>query len=95
MRSACASLESSVSAAGTRPPIPDATMQGKYSAALSVLAKAASDCRAAISVQPAGDEYVRTTTNAAGLQLAQSELNTGIKSLAGINTLIIAAAKPG
>lgn len=94
MKAACASLESSVNAAGTRPPIPDATMQSKYSAALSVLAKAASDCRAAISEQPDGGEVVQATTNAAVLQLAQSELDSGIKSLAGITTVIIAATSP-
>jgi hypothetical protein len=94
MKAACASLESSVNAAGTRPPIPDATMQSKYRAALAVLAKAASDCRAAISEQPDGSEYVSTATNATVLQLAQSELSNGVKSLAGITTVIIAATAP-
>lgn len=94
MKAACGSLESSVNAAGTRPPIPDATMQSKYSAALTVLAKAASDCRSAISLQPSGDEYVRSSANPAVLHLAQSELNSGIKSLAGITTIIIAATGP-
>lgn len=94
MKSACGNLATSISAAGTLAPIPDATMQGQYSSALTALAKAAADCRSAISTQPAGDEYVRATTNPTVLQLAQSELSSGIKSLAAI-TIVINAATPG
>jgi hypothetical protein len=94
MKAECASLESSVTAAGTRPPIPDPTMQNQYSAALSVLAQAASACRSAISVQPSGDEYVRSSANPAVLDLAQRELSSAIKTLAGITTVIIAATRP-
>jgi hypothetical protein len=93
MKSACSSLATSISAAGSLAPIPDTTMQGQYSAALSGLAKAASDCRSAITVTPDGDEYVRTTTNATVLQLALTELSSGIKSLAAI-TIVINAATP-
>lgn len=93
MRSTCANLATSIDAAGNLSPIPDAAMQSEYSAALSVLAKAASDCRSAISVQPEGDEYVSATTNPTVLQLAQSELSSGIKSLADI-TIVINAATP-
>jgi len=93
MKSACGTLATSIDAAGNLPPIPDAPMQTQYSAALSALAKAASDCRSAISEQTDGDEYVRTTTNPTVLQLAQSELSSGIKSLADI-TIVINAATP-
>lgn len=93
MRAACGVLATSIDLAGTLAPIPNAAMESEYSAALSGLAKAASDCVSAITVQPDGDEYVRTTTNPTVLQLAQSELSSGIKSLADI-TLIINAATP-
>jgi hypothetical protein len=93
MKSACSSLATSISAAGNLAPIPDATMQSQYTAALSGLARAASDCRSAITVTPDGDEYVRTTTNPSVLQLAQTELSSGIKSLAAI-TIVINAATP-
>ena len=93
MKSACGNLATSIDAAGNLAPIPDASMQSQYTSALSALAKAASDCRSAISEQPDGDEYVRTTTNPTVLQLAQTELSSGIKSLAAI-TIVIVAATP-
>lgn len=93
MKSACGNLATSIAAAGKLAPLPDATMQSHYTAALSGLAKAASDCRSAISEQPQGDEFVHTTTNASVLQLAQSELTSGIKSLADI-AIVINAATP-
>lgn len=93
MKSACANLAISIDAAGKLAPIPDTTLQSQYSSALSALTRAASDCRSAISEQPSGDEYVRTTTNSTVLQLAQTELSTGIKSLAKI-TIVINAATP-
>ena len=90
MKSACANLEMSVSAAGTSSPIPDAAMQSQYQAALSVLAKAAADCRSAISAQPEG-ESMSTKEDPAVLHLAQSELSSGIKSVAAITVVINAA----
>jgi hypothetical protein len=93
-RSACASLGTAVSAANTGPPIPDAAMQSKYSAALSVLAKAASDCRSAISVQRSGESVVGEADPAA-LHLAQGELDNGITSLADLRIVIDAATAGG
>jgi hypothetical protein len=94
MRSACVSVGTSVNAAAARQPIPDAAMQSQYRAALSVLTKAASDCRSAISVQKT-DESVRTEENSAALHLAQSELGTGVKSLAAIALVISEATAAG
>jgi len=90
MKVACASTGTSVSAAAARPPIPDATMQSKYSAALSMLAKGASDCRSAITEQRT-NESVSTKENPTTLQLAQSEMNSGITSLAAITVVLNAA----
>lgn len=94
MRSACGSLATAVSPAGTGPPIPDVAMQSKYSAALSALAKAAVDCRAAISVQQTGESVVGAADPAA-LHLAQGELGNGITSLADLRIVIDAATAGG
>jgi hypothetical protein len=94
MRSACDTVAASVKAAGTNPPIPDSTLQNQYSAALTLLAKAASDCLAAISEQPDGDEYVLTEENPTLLQQAQSEFNNGIKNVADVLIAIDAAMRP-
>jgi hypothetical protein len=94
MKTACATLGASVTAAGTRASIPDAAMQSKYSAALSLLAKGASDCRSAISVQPSGESVI-TKEDPTVLQLAQSEMNSGITSIAALTVIINAAVAAG
>lgn len=91
MKAACGNLATSVNAAATSPPIPDATMQSKYTAALSTLGKAAADCRSAISEQPNGTEYVSTTVNQAVLGSAQNEFSSVSKNLANIAVTIQAA----
>lgn len=81
MRAACTKLASSVRAARAAPPIPDPTMQQAYSAALSEMGQAASECQAAISEKTAGDEYIATTENKPALHAAQAALASAVQEL--------------
>ena len=77
MRYGCIQLTASVAAAQSGPSIPDASMQGMYSEALSKLAKGASDCRQAISESPDGDESILTHQNTQLLDRSKSDLAAG------------------
>lgn len=81
MKSACSQLAVSVVTAQDGPPIPVAAMQRLYRQALTELASAAGQCRAAISEQPDGDEYVATTENQDGLRAAAAALASGTRDL--------------
>jgi hypothetical protein len=81
MKRACLKLAASVKTAQAEPPIPDAAMQELYAKALSMLVNGASDCVAAISEQPDGDEYNVTTENPTMLHTAMSALSGGSKDL--------------
>jgi hypothetical protein len=93
MKSACASLESVLSEAKAGPPIRDADAQKNYMTAVGELAKAAADCRSAISEQPYGDESVHTEENPTVLHRAENEFTVGIKDLYGLTYEIAAANK--
>jgi len=81
MRASCALLAATVAKAQAGPPIPDGTMQALYARSLASLAKGASNCHAAISQQPDGDEYVVTTENQALMHQAASQFSEGAKDL--------------
>jgi hypothetical protein len=81
MRFNCAELASGVSAAKAGPPIPAPAMQKLYSRALSELAKAAANCKAAISQRPDGDESLQTHEDPGLFRLANTELSTGAGNL--------------
>jgi hypothetical protein len=81
MRVACLSLSTAVTEAKDAPPVPDPAMQRSYALALTKLASATADCRAAISVDPYGDEDVKTYENPALLHKSMSELAAGVKDL--------------
>jgi hypothetical protein len=80
MKTACTNLAPAVASAKAGPPIPDAAMQRRYSAALASLASAAADCEAAISVHSYG-EGAQTRENPAVLHRSLSELATGARQL--------------
>jgi hypothetical protein len=77
MKSACAKLASSVTAAQAGPQIPDAAMQSLYTKALSELAKGAADCQTAISIKATGDETTQANVNMSTLRQATTELSAG------------------
>jgi hypothetical protein len=77
MKNACGQLVGGVAAAQAGPPIPVHAMQNLYAKALVDLAKGATDCRAAISITPDGDETVKTDVNATILHQSTSELAAG------------------
>lgn len=81
MKDACVSLAAAVATASVRPPIPDPAMETHYRQALTSLTAGATDCRAAISWRPQGDEGTVTTTSPALLARARSELDAGIRYL--------------
>jgi hypothetical protein len=81
MRAACSRLATSVATAQASPPIPDAAMQTAYATALTKLARGARECRAAISQQPDGDEYIVTTENPAKLRASAAALASGSHDL--------------
>jgi hypothetical protein len=81
MKAACGTLMSAVQTARSGPPIPYAAMQTLYSAALNHLAEGATQCRAAISLTPDGDEYDETSVNQQDLSQANSEFSAGAKDL--------------
>ena len=81
MKGACEALATVVRTAQTDPRIPDAAMQKLYSAALTDLAYGATECYAAISQKPDGDEYDVTSVDQPELQQAQSEFAAGAKDL--------------
>jgi hypothetical protein len=80
MRSACVQLTDSVSTAEAGPQIPVAAMQMLYGKALAELAKGASDCQAAITVN-SGNEELGTKVNATMRQQAASELAAGAEDI--------------
>jgi hypothetical protein len=71
MRAACVSLASDVSSARNAPPIPDEATQQLYARALTGLADAAAECRAAISLGANGGESVEIHVNRVRLNLAR------------------------
>lgn len=77
MRNACSQLGSSVATAAAGPQIPNAAMQELYAKALTELAKGATDCRAAISIKPSGDETNETNVDTTKLHQSTSELSAG------------------
>jgi hypothetical protein len=81
MKIACSTVSTAVPAAQGSPPIPDATMQKRYSQAQATLAKAAADCRAGISAQANGEETVQTEEIPAILHRSESEFAAGSKEL--------------
>ena len=95
MRLACSSLAAAVTAAKDGPPIPDTAMQKSYGLALNRLSAGATDCRAAISVYPYGDEDVKTYENPTLLHQSVSELAAGAKDLYQATVNINAAAHHG
>jgi len=52
-------------------------MQELYAKALTELAKGATDCRAAISIKPSGDETNETNVDTTKLHQSTSELSAG------------------
>jgi hypothetical protein len=93
MSSACISLATAVSTAKAGPPIPNAASENSYVAALTALAKAAADCRAAISEKANGDESVLTEENPNLLQQARLELGAGSSGLYLVTEEIAAAVR--
>jgi hypothetical protein len=81
MKAACGTLMSAVQTAHSGPSIPYAAMQTLYSTALNDLAEGATECQAAISVKPDGDEYDETSVNQQQLSQATSEFSVGGKDL--------------
>jgi hypothetical protein len=81
MRYNCTLLAARVAAARSGPPIPDAAMQKLYRKALIELAKAAADCKTAISQQPDGDESIETHENPQLLRQTNTELAAGASDL--------------
>jgi hypothetical protein len=81
MEASCVKLAADVRTAQAGPPIPDAAMQTLYATALGTLAKGAEDCRAAISQQPDGDEYIMTTENQPMLHAAAAAFTSASEDL--------------
>jgi hypothetical protein len=95
MRYACTQLGSSVATAAAGPQIPDATMQGLYTKALTELAKGAADCQAAISVKPSGDETNQTNVDTTKLHQSTSELSAGATDIFRATAQIPIIARQG
>jgi hypothetical protein len=78
---ACRSLTAAVRQADAAPPIPDATMEREYTAALSAFKQGASGCLAGITQHVDGPEDTLTYVNKAVIGKASSALTTGLKDL--------------
>jgi hypothetical protein len=81
MRAACVSLASDVSSARNAPPIPEEATQRLYARALTGLAGAAAECRAAISLGIGGGESVEIHVNRVRLNLARVKFAAMSKKL--------------
>lgn len=81
MKQACLMLSADISRARAAPPIPDLAMQRRYGRALAALARAAGECRQAISEDHEGDETVRVHLNKALLTRARFGLAAGSATL--------------
>ena len=77
----CGALTSAVQGALAAPAIPDSGMGTKYSAALTALKTAASDCTTAITVSVEDIEDTVTHVNNAEINRSMSELKTGLTDL--------------
>jgi hypothetical protein len=93
MRFNCEELASGASAAKAGPRIPDPAMQKLYSRALSELATAAANCKAAISQRPDGDESLQTHEDPRLFRLANTELSAGAGDLYRATAEIQAAGR--
>ena len=80
-RQACGRLGSGVETALAASPIPDAAIQRAYATSLATLARAAKDCRGAISVHQEGDEDQAIHVDRGLLNRALAELAAGSKAL--------------
>ena len=80
MTVACASLASDIGTAQAGPPIPYGAMQRLYGKALTVLSKAAADCRNAISEHPA-DESIAIHVNKVLMDQSRLEFAAASKKL--------------
>ena len=77
MRQACGQVATAVAAARPSAPIPDPALQHRYASALAKFAKAATNCRAGVSVHTHGDEDVETHENQRMLRRSMSEFVAG------------------
>lgn len=77
----CQALSVAAGNSGSAAPIPDAAMQAKYAAALSLLKLAAGNCTAGIRVVPDGVEDTVTEVNHADVNLAATELSSAMSLL--------------
>ena len=91
MRTACASLAVAVKAAQAGPPLPNKALQKRYATALTRLAKAAANCKSAISVRASGDETVDTHENLALLRRVETDFSAGVKDLYLVTVELAAA----
>lgn len=81
MLQACSSLTTAITAAKSTPPIPDASMQGLYSRALTKLTTAATECKSGLSQYPTEDQGLQTRANAPVVHRADLELAAAAKYL--------------
>ncbi len=93
MRQACAQVTAAVAAARPAPPIPDAALQRRYSAALGLFGRAAANCRAGISVRPDGDEDLSTHEIRPVLARSMAQFKAGGIELYRATTSIEALAR--
>jgi hypothetical protein len=92
MKAACTALTVAIKSADVAPPIPDAALQNRYTAALAQLATAGTECRAAISERVDGDETVATYENQAVYHQAELRFSVGVKDLYGVTSELALAS---
>jgi hypothetical protein len=92
MKAACTALTVAINSANAAPPIPDAALQNRYTAALAQLAAAGTECRAAISEKVDGDETVATYENQVVYHQAELRFSVGVKDLYSVTSELALAS---